>query len=222
MRVKSLALINIILAGILLVSVFSVNVEQTTSARQYDPWVDYNSDGTVNYLDVYSLLIAYGMSGDPTKNVNVTNFPLDAQGNLRVKVAQGQMQTCNDSVKISLVDFRSDLWLVLQPSSTYTYPFIFNPKAQSFNVTDCSIAYELSAGANRIIQYTMNGVRASPPEPLPDTSDETYYTKQIGQDPRFLKALRSGVNYFTIFVDAHSQPIQINYLALFIEYEYLA
>jgi len=71
MRITRLGLFNIVLATVLLTSAFLMNAKLTTSVRQYDPWVDYNGDGTVNYLDVYSLLIAYGLSGDPTKNVTV-------------------------------------------------------------------------------------------------------------------------------------------------------
>jgi len=71
MRITRLGLFNVVLATVLLTSTFLMNAKLTTSVRQYDPWVDYNGDGTVNYLDVYSLLIAYGMSGDPTKNVTI-------------------------------------------------------------------------------------------------------------------------------------------------------
>lgn len=53
---------------------------------RYDPWIDYNDDGTVNADDLYTFGQAYGSSGNPTKNVNVTNFPLDEQGNLRVNI----------------------------------------------------------------------------------------------------------------------------------------
>jgi len=70
---------------------------------EYDPWVDLNDDGTINILDCIIISGAFGTSGDPTKNVNVTNwpewlkvgnvtvtnFPLDEQGNLRVSMKEG-------------------------------------------------------------------------------------------------------------------------------------
>ena len=46
----------------------------------YDPWLDYNDDGTVDVNDLSLLGQAYGTSGDTTKNVSVTNWPVDEQG----------------------------------------------------------------------------------------------------------------------------------------------
>ena len=46
------------------------------SVSGYDPWIDYNDDGQINYLDLYSLAKAYGATGDPTKDVRVTNWPI--------------------------------------------------------------------------------------------------------------------------------------------------
>jgi hypothetical protein len=42
---------------------------------EYDPWVDLKTDGTIDIYDAIILGNAYGTSGDPTKNVNVTNWP---------------------------------------------------------------------------------------------------------------------------------------------------
>jgi len=46
-----------------------------SSSGTYDPWLDYNGDGIVDLKDVYPMHQAYGTSGDPTRNVNVTNWP---------------------------------------------------------------------------------------------------------------------------------------------------
>jgi len=43
----------------------------------YDPWLDYNEDGKIDIRDLATAAKAYGTLGDPTKNVNVTNWPLD-------------------------------------------------------------------------------------------------------------------------------------------------
>jgi len=43
--------------------------------RKYDPWVDYNEDGKIDIKDIATAAIKFGTSGDPTKNVNVTNWP---------------------------------------------------------------------------------------------------------------------------------------------------
>ncbi len=49
------------------------------SSTGYDPWIDYDEDGTVDYDDFISLAGEYGTSGDPTKNVSVTNWPVERQ-----------------------------------------------------------------------------------------------------------------------------------------------
>jgi len=43
----------------------------------YDSWLDFNGDGIIDANDLQPLGQAYGASGDPTRNVNVTNWPVD-------------------------------------------------------------------------------------------------------------------------------------------------
>jgi len=59
----------------------------TRSAGTYDPWVDTNEDGKIDGKDIAAAAKAFGTLGDPTKNVNVTNWPADAQGNFKEKAA---------------------------------------------------------------------------------------------------------------------------------------
>lgn len=48
-----------------------------SATSPYDPWIDYNDDGKISLSDLVSLANSYGTTGDPTKNVNVTNWPPD-------------------------------------------------------------------------------------------------------------------------------------------------
>lgn len=50
--------------------------KSSLSNSSYDPWVDYDSDGDVDSMDLFTLAAVYGSSGDPTKNVAVTNWPV--------------------------------------------------------------------------------------------------------------------------------------------------
>lgn len=63
-----------------LISIALVTVVFTPLSGQhdstYDPWIDYNNDGTIDVNDLSSLGQAYGTSGNPTRNVNVTNWPI--------------------------------------------------------------------------------------------------------------------------------------------------
>jgi len=42
---------------------------------EYDPWIDSNEDGHINAKEAVQLGMAFDTFGDPTKNVNVTNWP---------------------------------------------------------------------------------------------------------------------------------------------------
>ena len=61
----------------LLVSLFVTNVLLAQSSGEYDPWIDTNEDGIIDVNDLASMGQTYGTSGDPTKNVNVTNWPVE-------------------------------------------------------------------------------------------------------------------------------------------------
>lgn len=43
----------------------------TTVSGPYDPWIDYNEDGSIGLADLVSLAKVYGTTGDSTKNVIV-------------------------------------------------------------------------------------------------------------------------------------------------------
>jgi len=70
-------MIAILVGSILVVALYPkmATSPNMTSPSEYDPWIDYNDDGKVDYMDLYSLAKAYGTSGDSTKNVNVVNWP---------------------------------------------------------------------------------------------------------------------------------------------------
>jgi hypothetical protein len=47
----------------------------SSSSQQYDPWVDFNEDGAIDIFDIVGVALAFGATGDPTKNVTITNWP---------------------------------------------------------------------------------------------------------------------------------------------------
>lgn len=48
----------------------------TKSSLPYDPWGDINDDGKIDMKDISHDAKLFGTSGDPTKCVNVTNWPM--------------------------------------------------------------------------------------------------------------------------------------------------
>jgi len=59
-----------------LIATFFMGVKTTTtSTTEYDPWADIDGDGDIDIFDLRKVAKVYGGTGDPTRNVNVTNFP---------------------------------------------------------------------------------------------------------------------------------------------------
>lgn len=79
-------LIIAVLATFCLTATLFMIVPTTSSpdVREYDPWCDFDDDGDIDIRDVANVAVKFGAYGEPTKNVNVTNFPLDEKGDLRV------------------------------------------------------------------------------------------------------------------------------------------
>jgi hypothetical protein len=81
MKMMFSKLLNIVLAVVLLCSLLLVSVKTSTSGNSvtgngvYDPWVDVNGDGIINILDATAIGYAWLAQGDPTRNVNITNWP---------------------------------------------------------------------------------------------------------------------------------------------------
>ncbi len=68
----------IALSAVCLVTVFTV-VPTNSLVEYYDPWLDINDDGDIDMKDVAASARAFGSFGDPTKNVNVMNWPVSEQ-----------------------------------------------------------------------------------------------------------------------------------------------
>lgn len=65
--------------SVLLGSLLYNNIILAQPGGEYDPWLDFDEGGTVDVNDLSSLGQAYGSSGDPTKDVNVVNWPIQQE-----------------------------------------------------------------------------------------------------------------------------------------------
>lgn len=72
MKFSALTLANLVVAATLLLTPFLVGL---TSSAPYDPWYDLDENGKIDIFDLVRLAGTYGTTGDPGKNVNVTNWP---------------------------------------------------------------------------------------------------------------------------------------------------
>ena len=79
MKTKSIAFIGLVLATILLPSMFFVTITVSEfppeQPGEYSAWADLNDDGEVDIYDIVWMAGRYGTTGIPSKNVNVTNWP---------------------------------------------------------------------------------------------------------------------------------------------------
>ncbi|UCH32530.1 MAG: hypothetical protein JSV05_03890 [Candidatus Bathyarchaeota archaeon] len=91
MRNKLLMTLNLLLATVLLASIF---FGISTSQPPYDPWLDVTDDGYGGIDDIVATAEHFGASGATTKNVNVTNWPI----NTAVLVWWGQYLPSNDLI----------------------------------------------------------------------------------------------------------------------------
>ena len=74
MKITVSKVLNIALLSLLLIMLLA-NATTGTNEDGYDPWVDYDENGTIDQTDLYHFARSYGETGDPTKNVNITNWP---------------------------------------------------------------------------------------------------------------------------------------------------
>jgi hypothetical protein len=72
-----------VVIAILITFCFTVSVLMVIPIRSanspYDPWLDYYHTGKIGLQDLVALANAYGTTGDPTCNVNVTNWPQNSE-----------------------------------------------------------------------------------------------------------------------------------------------
>jgi hypothetical protein len=58
-------------------TLFMITTSKSQSGvGEYNPWADYDGNGTIDIFDVVAVGVSFGTDGDPTKNVNVTNWQI--------------------------------------------------------------------------------------------------------------------------------------------------
>jgi hypothetical protein len=164
-----------------------------------------------------------------TTNVKVTNFPLDEQGNLKIKVAEKTLQAHNETLKINVLTPRSPE--CQQVNGPYDIrggvdvrgapiPFEFNPKGAKFNVTDVWI-FIVIGGSAPDSSGTLSSILLNEGQITVGVSyGPTPKAISISiQDLAIHKLLVSGINTVTLDYDGYGLVYEIDVL---ISYEYLA
>jgi hypothetical protein len=98
MKISKLTIVNIVLATILVSSLFLMSSTATVGSKMtrsyeassldvYDPWLDYNNDGVIDWYDFNRISMR-------DQYVTLTNLPLDENGNLKVNLTSGLAYCC--------------------------------------------------------------------------------------------------------------------------------
>jgi hypothetical protein len=197
------------------------------SKPEYDPWLDYNEDGIVDISDILDTALAFGSTGDTTKNVNVTNFPLDEHGNLNVNVVSEPLQAYKKVDRIILLESFSE-GVGVEEGSFAKFWFDFNPQGNLINISRISIHMILSTketwdmhrdyfyfnGALWCRYSTSWGVWS-----YPRTYNETIAYDDSFGGPLVTSSILKGINKLDFKHDMDGTNIlYIHRLELFIEY----
>jgi len=104
------------LFALILLTVVFIPIAHQQNGGTYDPWLDYNEDGKIDVNELNPLGQAYGTTGDPTKNVNVTNWPVQRELFPKNLILRAAYYSSWSGYKRELFDGTTT-----PPTSSYTY-----------------------------------------------------------------------------------------------------
>jgi hypothetical protein len=220
MKLRRDVLIAVLVTFCLTLALLAVKPIGSQIQRQYDPWMDINDDGIIDYMDIVSTCRLFGTTGDPTKNVNVTNWPIDEQGNLKTvispKILKGAERIVLLENFLGKIRFDVNEW-----PEAY---FAFIPKGELINITGvyCNIIYSSTAywsSAKFVYIGINNGWSRRPFLPI-STSNENQMTKYNITD--ISSQINIGINRAYICHDVYRSEatVYLNYWELIVEYYY--
>jgi len=67
--------LTVLVTACMMLSLFQM-LPASSLVGEYNPWADYNGDGTIDIFDIVPVAVSFGAEGDSTKNVNVTNWQI--------------------------------------------------------------------------------------------------------------------------------------------------
>lgn len=206
---------------------FMVIPTKSQETGEYDPWSDINGDGKIDILDVVSMTRIYATSGDPTRNMNITNFPLDEYGNLRVS-EQKTLQTYKDVVEIAVFDKDTRITNAYEVGvlgyNFHVY-FPFAPKTNFLNVTALEFTMTCAQDDNsnwKNINYNIsfNEIQIAQDYVQQPPGNVLAYKTRLYSDSNVTSLIKPGIN--SIKLDFGSELVQMWRITVLIEYQYKA
>lgn len=136
-------LIAVVLATLCMASTLflMIPIRSATTDGGYDPWVDTNDDGIINYQDLGNLAIRFGTLGTP---INKTDLLLELQSSL---------QNLNDT----LVELQSIMETFLPNNETYSPTLVSISTGSALfwqNMPDMSVEITLATDSALLIMFS--------------------------------------------------------------------
>jgi hypothetical protein len=220
----------VLVAFCLTVTLFGIIPVGSQRTREYDAWYDVNDDGKIDLKDYYGVGLKYGTEGDPTKNVNVTNWPnwmapASQKGNYTEEIVVFSTETTQSSVAA----YVGGLYL----NTTSKFVLKFNPIRPNFNITKAylsmtafsTISYYKGKLTSAQFWITVNDQTEYFP-PTPTVTDYSTLTEilipmsmtaSIHQEINILQVVGQGTT-----PTGPWYSLQTYQIAVYIEYEYQA
>jgi hypothetical protein len=211
----------IVLTALMLALMF-IPKSGSQTTFQYDSWADINDDGIIDIYDLVNMANKYGATGDPTKNVNVTNWPIDEQGYLKTvikpKILKGAERIVLLENFLGKIRFDANRW-----PEVY---FAFIPKGELINITGvyCNIIYSSTgswAGSEKFVDIGINyqWSRHYYFWPVSPTGENRMMNYDITDISNWIKI---GINRAWINANIYSDEgtVYLNYWELIVEYYY--
>jgi len=199
------------------------------SGLPYDPWADYNDDGKINMVDIANVASQFMQTGDPTKNVTVTNWPQDRPPTAKKGVDE---LSIIDSFSGGTGNGEGAALGILAPTHRLKFVYNFESKGTFINISSVSINYIWRAdnGDGHSIRWLFGEYPYGFPYATVTTSGPPYTNMPNAANmiinayyqPSFnLTVIRSGLNTLELLRDdANGAYIYFFSLVMFIEYYY--
>jgi hypothetical protein len=224
MASKKDLIIAVLITFCLTATLFTIIPIRSEQGSSYDAWKDLNDDGVIDSTDLGMLGTSWATTGDPTKNVNVTNWPIDEQGYLKTvikpKILKGAERIVLLENFLGKIRFDANSW----PEVYFT----FIPKGELINITGvyCNIIYSSTGswgGSEKFVDIGINYQWS-----------RHYYFWSISPtgENRIMKyditdissQIKIGINRAWVCSNIYSDEgtVYLNYWELIIEYYYMS
>lgn len=162
MKLTVSKMLNIALLSMLLI-ILVASATTGTSEDGYDAWVDYDENGVIDQTDLYHFSRSYGETGNPTKNVNVTNWPTQQREPVYKMITIWDKKYFSWVTRGVTVSMMTEKIHVGGYSTMVVYLLVTNISQVQYGTTDVYVA-SLAWYPHSIIEHT-------PDEPFRETVD---------------------------------------------------